>query len=43
MGNIFIFSILMGLASALVLFPFTKKKLQLAQEKIQIGHYFDKG
>ena len=33
MGNIFIFSILMGLASALVLFPFTKKKLQLAQEK----------
>ena len=33
MGNIFIFSILTGLASALVLFPFTKKKLQLAQEK----------
>ena len=25
MGNIFIFSILMGLASALVLFPFTKE------------------
>ena len=33
MGNIFIFSILTGLASALVLFPFTKKRLQLAQEK----------
>ena len=33
MGNIFIFSILTGLASALVLFPFTKRKLQLAQQK----------
>lgn len=35
MGNIFIFSLLTGLASALVLFPFTKKKLKVAKEEKQ--------